>query len=292
MRVSIRLATLCTVVVAFSTTANADLIFSTGNPDGLMAMASRTGPTTGVNQETEAADDFILTIPRTINQATFTGILPTSVNLNTDIAQVVVEIYRVFPKDSDTVRIPNVPTRTNSPSDNEFADRNSSSGNLTFTTTLLSANFTAGNSVDTGIRPSPQRVLGGEGAVTGQEVQFNVNFTTPFLLPGDHYFFVPQVLLSNANNHFLWLSAPKPITGGTGPFTPDLQAWIRNDVLQPDWLRVGTDIVGGATPPTFNAAFTLSGPAVVPEPSSLVLSTVLVVAGLGGAWLRRRTMTG
>jgi hypothetical protein len=38
-----------------------------------------------------------------------------------------------------------------------------------------------------------------------------------------------------------------------------LQEWIRNEALQPDWLRVGTDIVGGATPPTFDAAFSLSG---------------------------------
>ena len=40
--------------------------------------------------------------------------------------------------------------------------------------------------------------------------------------------------------------------------------------LAPDWLRVGTDIVGGTTPPQFNAAFSLSGQ-TVPEPSSLVI---------------------
>jgi hypothetical protein len=38
---------------------------------------------------------------------------------------------------------------------------------------------------------------------------------------------------------------------------------------------VGTDIVGGQTPPTFNAAFSLDGTAV-PEPGTIVL----VVAGL------------
>jgi Transposase len=29
--------------------------------------------------------------------------------------------------------------------------------------------------------------------------------------------------------------------------------------LSPDWLRIGTDIIGGATPPTFNMTFSLTG---------------------------------
>jgi hypothetical protein len=81
--------------------------------------------------------------------------------------------------------------------------------------------------------------------------------TSPFVLPTDHYFFVPQVKLSNGD--FFWLSAPRPITGGTGPFLPDLQSWIRNGDLAPDWSRIGTDIVGGSPAPTFNAAFSLTG---------------------------------
>src|SRR6185369_11576738 len=74
----------------------------------------------------------------------------------------------------------------------------------------------------------------------------------PISLPADHYFFRPEVLLSDGN--FLWLSAPKP----TAPplFTGDLQSWIRNDALAPDWLRIGTDITGQGP---FNAAFSLSG---------------------------------
>ena len=43
------------------------------------------------------------------------------------------------------------------------------------------------------------------------------------------------------------------------PFLGDLQAWIRNSDLAPDWLRIGTDIIGGATPPTFNMTFSLAG---------------------------------
>jgi hypothetical protein len=113
-------------------------------------------------------------------------------------------------------------------------------------------------------------------------VQFSVNFTTPFTLPADHYFFVPQVQLSSGD--FLWLSAPKPITGGTGPFVGDLQSWTRDDMLEPDWLRVGQDIVGGTTFPTFNAAFSLGG-SVVPEPSTWAMM-LLGFAGLGFASYR------
>src|SRR5262249_26329118 len=68
--------------------------------------------------------------------------------------------------------------------------------------------------------------------------------------------FVPQVLLADANDHFLWLSAPRPIVAPGTPFMPDLQSWIRNAALDPDWLRVGTDIVGTGT---FDAAFSLAG---------------------------------
>jgi hypothetical protein len=102
-----------------------------------------------------------------------------------------------------------------------------------------------------GIHPSPKQTTGGEGAVSGAEVQFNVTVKTAFDLPAGHFFFVPQVQVKHGN--FFWLSTPPK------QFTGDLQEWIRNSALDPDWLRVGTDIVGGATPPTFDAAFSLSG---------------------------------
>jgi hypothetical protein len=45
------------------------------------------------------------------------------------------------------------------------------------------------------------------------------------------------------------------------PLAQDLQAWIRNARLAPDWLRIGTDIIdaAGATGPTFNMTFSLNG---------------------------------
>ncbi len=212
--------------------------FSTGNPDGRMAMASR--PSSAGKIEIEAADDFVLTSPTNITSATFTGLLPTG---GSNIADVRVEIYRVFPNDSSNPPSGNVPTRVNSPSDFEYTDRDSASHNLTFTSTTINSSFTALNSVLNGIHPIPNFQTGGEGPVTGQEVQFNVGFQTPFSLSAGHYFFVPQVQLSTGD--FLWLSAPKPIVSPGTPFSPDLQTWIRNEDLQPDWLRVGTDIGGG-----------------------------------------------
>ena len=71
-------------------------------------------------------------------------------------------------------------------------------------------------------------MTGGDGPVTGQEVRFDVVFLNPFVLPADHYFFVPQVGLTSGN--FFWLSAARPIPNGSPntPINPDLQEWIRN----------------------------------------------------------------
>jgi hypothetical protein len=266
--------------------ASADFVlFDTGAPDGRMATAST--PSGG---EVETADDFIATSPYTVSGATFTGLITNPNGGIATVNQVVVEIYRVFPNDSTVPPSGNVPTRVNSPSDVAFLTRDSSSSELTFSTTTLNPLASAANSVTFGgIHPIPGQTTGGEGAVRGQEVQFSVSFNTPLSLPPDHYFFVPQVSLTNGAQ-FLWLSAARPIVGGTGPFLPDLQSWIRNSDLEPDWLRIGTDVVGpqqGVTP-TFNASFSLVG---VPEPSSVAL-TALGLGGLLLAAARRRRRAG
>ena len=115
-------------------------------------------------------------------------------------------------------------------------------------------------------------MTGGDGPVTGAETEFSVDFTSPFELPAGHYFFRPEVFSSGGD--FLWLSAPRPIVAPGTPFVGDLQSWIRNDALAPDWLRIGTDITHQGP---FNASFSLEG-TTVPEPSTLVMA---ILAGVG-----------
>ena len=271
---SLRIASVVLGVAVASPALATPFTFSTGDPDGRLGTTSR--PASSGLLETETADDFALGSTTSITNATFTGLL-TSAAI-TDIDQIRIEIYRVFPDDSDVGRTSGppdfstdrVPTRVNSPSDFEFDDRDTASGGLTFNCTLLSATFTVANTLVNGINPKPNQTTGGEGPASGQEIQCAVTFTTPFLLPADHYFFVPQVGLSAPNANFLWLSAPRPIFPPGTPFPPgttDLQSWIRNENLAPDWLRVGTDVIGGTT---FNAAFSLTGQ-TVPEPGTFAL---------------------
>ena len=260
--------------------------FSTGNPDGKMATTSRPG-----TAETETGDDFVLTQQTSITSATFTGLVPSESSRPTDV---VVEIYRVFPNDSDvgrtsgppTFSTPNVPTRVNSPSDVALLSRDSAAGELTFQTGVLQSAFSTNNSVQPG---GIHLGTGGSGPVSGQEVEFGVTFTSPITLDPGQYFFVPQVELDSGN--FLWLSAPRPIVppGTAFPlgFT-DLQTWIRDEALQPDWMRVGTDVVGGNPAPTFNATFSLTGVAVPGPIAGAGLPGLILACGALLALVRRR----
>jgi hypothetical protein len=252
--VMVALATSLSALLLLASQASAAAFsFSTGSPDGKIATLSR--PSSPGKLQTETADDFILTEATLIGQATFAGLIPLGVP-PTSVSNVEIEVYQVFPLDSANPPSGNVPTRVNSPGDVEIdeATRDGAAGSLSFTTTLLNASFTAANSVVNGINKSPNQSTLGEGPVTGQEVLISVTFNPPIALPAGHYFFRPEVLLSSGD--FLWLSAPKPIVAPGTPFTPDLQSWIRNDDLAPDWLRIGTDITGQGP---FNAAFSLSG---------------------------------
>ena len=256
--------------------------FTTSTPDGRIGLASR--PDTGGVLEIEAADDFILAVGTRLTGGSFYGLLPAGVSAS-DVASVRAEIYRVFPKDSTVPPSAAVPTRVNSPSDVAFDSRESGDGSLSYATSIVNPSFTVANSIVNGINPVPLQTTNGEGPVRGQEALISLAFTTPFNLPPDHYFFVPQVQLTNGT--FLWLSAAGPAL-----FTGDLQAWIRNGNLDPNWLRAGTDIVGGGlTAPKFNASFSLQGTAPTPEPGTLVLVGSALLAG-GRRFVRRSDAAG
>jgi hypothetical protein len=263
------------------TSANAAaILFSTGNPDGKIATLSV--PASGTQLETETADDFILGQNAVVSGATFTGLLPLGTPLSA-VNDIEIELYQVFPADSSNPPDGKVATRVNSPSDNQFAAYDSALSQLSFTESILNPSFTAANSVTSGINPIPNQFTGGNGPVTGEEVQFTITFTTSFFVGAtDHDFFRPEVGVTGGD--FLWLSAPKPIVAPGTPFSPDLQTWIRTDGtggLAPDWERIGTDVTGQGP---FNASFSLLGTAV-PEPSSVILLEIGLVAL---AWRRLR----
>ena len=256
------------------------VIYNNLTPNNLMGVATRP---TGQAQHSRSKPRTISSSARqtAIDSASFVGLLlPDVTGAVPSVTDVVVEIYRIFPLDSDTTRTPNVPTRTNSPSDVALRLEGQRGRRVEFQPDDAGSDlYGQQQRAAGGIHPKPNQTTLGNGPVTGEEVQFDATFTTPIVLPPGHYFFVPQVASTNGGN-FMWLSASRPISGaGTTPFpagVTDLQEWTRDANLDPDWLRVGTDIVGGSPAPTFNAAFSLSGTAV-PEPAS----AVLIVAGLG-----------
>jgi hypothetical protein len=254
VRKVLAVTTALAATVSAASLSASSFVFSAGSADRRLASLSQ--PVSSSTLETETADDFILTETTSIKQAILIGLLPPDTPLSS-VTDVEIEFYRVFPNDSATPS-GNVPTRNNSPADVEIsgATRDSSRGTLAFSAAVLTSTFTAQNSVVTGINKAPANVTHGEGPVTGEEVQITVTFDPPVVLPSDHYFFRPEVSVAAGN--FLYLSAPRPIVSGT-PFLPDLQAWIRNADLKPDWLRIGTDIIDGVSPPTFNMAFSLNG---------------------------------
>jgi len=248
--------------IFFSGTAVAQdtqVIVNTGNPDGKLGALSRRPSANKL--ETETADDFVLKQTTVLTGATVTGLISPATPL-ANIANVEVELYHVFPEDSVDPPSGNVPSRVNSPGDVEIdsATRDASLRTLRFTPSLLNANFSVLNTVANGIQKKPLNTTHGEGPATGEEVEITITFTSPIVLSAGHYFFRPEVLVNGGD--FLYLSAPRPIVAPGLPIAGDLQAWIRNSSLSPDWLRIGTDIIGGDTPTTFNMTFSLTGDAI------------------------------
>jgi hypothetical protein len=244
--------------------------YSNLTPDGRIATLSI--PAGNGHIETETADDFIISVPTLLTNASIIGLLPNGAPLSS-ISSLQVDLYNIFPLDSNPAS-GNVPTRANSPSDVSFVGRSLAGGGLTFSAFVVNPSFTALNSVLNGINPRPNQFTGGEGAVTGQEVQIDIAFTQAILLAPGHYFFSPEVGLTSGL--FFWLSAPQPA------FTGDLETWIRNSNLAPDWERIGTDITHQGP---FDAALALQG-TTVPEPATIVLMAAGLVLLLMLKWHR------
>lgn len=244
--------------IGFATSASAaPFLFTNGSPDGRLGALSRSESVGKI--QTETADDFVLAQPTVINGATITGLIVNAPA--TSIANVEVEVYHVFPLDSIDPPSGRVLSRINSPGDVEIdaATRDGSDGTLRFVANQQATGVSVTNTVVNGINPNPSRT-NGEGPATGDQVQITITFTQPILLPAGHYFFRPEVLVTSGD--FLYMSSPR--SPGV-PFVGDLQAWIRTSRLAPDWVRIGTDVIGAtppATPPTFNMTFSLSGETV------------------------------
>lgn len=235
---------------------------STGNTDLKLGALSRR-PSAG-KVGTETADDFGLNQTTVISGATIFGLITPATPL-ANIADVEVEFYHGFPLDSanSDPLAGKVPTRANSPSDVEIdtATRDGNLGSLRFAGRLVNENASVQTKVADKILPKPDNTTHGEGPTTGEEVEIDITFTKPVVLPGGHYFFRPEV---TDGGEFLFLSAPKPIVAPGTAIAGDLQAWIRNTNLAPDWLRIGTDIVSNPNlAPTFNMTFSLTGNTVV-----------------------------
>jgi len=264
------------------------VLYNNDFPDGKVATAS------GSPKGAESADDFILGKTSTITSGSFTGLIPKTAS----ILNVGVEIYGACTPGSGFAGCTNLGkavTRVNSPTSEGLpgTERTTGDGNLTYSASLLNNGIGVVGSVVDGINPQtpnvPATLTGGDGPASGKEVRVNFNLTQGITLPAGHYFFVPSVELNDGS--FLQLSAYRTVGGefGSTLITPDLQAWVRNDNIKNDWLRTGTDIIGGPTDPaTYNLAFRLVGTTgtVVPEPTGVAM----LIAGLVavGAWSQRK----
>src|SRR5215471_15082355 len=169
------------LLACLGTTARADtFFFSTGSPNGLLGALSRR-PSPG-KIETETADDFVLQQTTVIKSATISGLIPAGTPLE-NIKDVEVEVYHVFPLDSDvgrtsgppTFSTAQVPTRVNSPADVEIdtATRSRSGGTLETSARVVLPSFFVGNSVVNKIAVA----TGGDGPFSGEEVEITITFT-------------------------------------------------------------------------------------------------------------------
>jgi hypothetical protein len=99
-----------------------------------------------------------LTDATVISRATIHGLIPAGLDVSS-IRQVEVELYHVFPLDSNTARTPRVVTRVNSPANVEISaetrDSSASPATLSFGATIENKSFSVLNTVVNKINPAP-----------------------------------------------------------------------------------------------------------------------------------------
>ena len=188
--------------------------FSTGDPDGLIATAARP-ESRPENSRSNRPMTSCSPNTTSITSATFTGLVPAG----SSATGVVVEIYRVFPTDSDVGAHQRAANVLDGPGAHagQFALRYRARRARHRERPIsrprsLDPSFTANNSVTAGRYPSQTEPTPPAATVRSRarKCSSTVNFATPFVLPADHYFFVPQVELGRTAT-FFWLSAPKPV---------------------------------------------------------------------------------
>ena len=218
-----------------------DFFFTTGNADGLLGALSRSDSPGKV--ETETADDFVLTQTTIISGATIVGLVNAAV---ANITNVEVEVYNRFRWTRSVSSVGATCSRASTrrrtsksmpPRAMEAWERS------VLPQRQLSANFH--RTEHRGKRHQPESEPAGPAArvaTSGAEVEdhHHVHQADPsarrslFLSPGGvggGWRFPVAVGAAGRS----WRPARRSRS--------DLQAWIRNARLAPDWVRIGTDVI-------------------------------------------------
>lgn len=234
--------------------AQAATLFTTGSPDGAVAVVSG-GVLNFPGTVFSAADDFILLNESLITGGTFTGLITPPLRF-TDIVDVSLSIYNVTLSTATGQPIP-VP-------DGLAASANSASEQLTYTQEFSSVN-TASVTIPRASQPVP---------FFGFGTTFNFVLESPIVMPAGHYFVSPRVVVTSVPGGppqpglFYWLSAPWPL--GTSALDYDAVLIGNGDAGPSFWVPI-SNAAGGPE----NMSFSLRGEEI-PEPGA----AWLILAGL------------
>ena len=261
--------------------------FSTGDPDGKIATASRPEST----ENSRSSPRMISCSPTTsITSATFTGLVPGGGERPpTSSSRSIAYFPRLGCRPHQRVAAVldvEVPTRVNSPSDVAFLEADSATGGLVLDQGARGDLHRKQLGETGGIYPEPESDTGGNGAVTGEEVRFDRELHRR-LAPPRQPLFLRASGRAGQRQFLLAVGAEADRLAGT-PFPPgftDLQSWTRDDSARSRLAAHRHGHRGRRPAPTFNAAFSLAGSAV-PEPSTWAMM-LLGFAGLGFAGYRR-----